>query len=144
MPPARDREAGSAVSSRSETDRSRPHEVEHRAKRTSRLGKQTDEAASSGTLPHRPLSRGWHLNPIQSTSIRLNPQTFESTAERLAGQLVFAKLDTEASPAMASRLRVQSIPTLAMFENGKEIDRVAGALPPAAFEQWLNRTARLG
>jgi thioredoxin 2 len=52
-------------------------------------------------------------------------------------QLRLAKLDTEASPAVAGRYGIRSIPTLIMFRNGQEIDRAVGALDAARLRAWL-------
>jgi thioredoxin 2 len=48
-----------------------------------------------------------------------------------------AKLDTEASPDIAGRYAIRSIPTLVMFRNGQEIDRALGALDGARLRAWL-------
>src|SRR5512142_3105449 len=53
----------------------------------------------------------------------------ERFAREQAGRLVVLKLDTEAHPEAGSRFAIQAIPTLAMFGEGKEVDRVSGALP---------------
>ena len=53
----------------------------------------------------------------------------ERFAREQAGRLVVLKLDTEASPAAGARFGSQAIPTVAVFRDGREIERVAGALP---------------
>lgn len=67
---------------------------------------------------------------------------FAGTATRFAGRATFVKLDTEANQAASAAHRVRSIPTLIVFRDGRELDRVAGALPPADFAAWLE--SRLG
>lgn len=67
---------------------------------------------------------------------------FQGTASRFAGRASFVKLNTEASPDAGAAHRVRSIPTLILFKNGREVDRVSGALGPADFAAWLE--ARLG
>jgi thioredoxin 2 len=57
--------------------------------------------------------------------------------QRLAFRL--AKLDTEASPQVAGRYGIRSIPTLILFRNGQEVDRVSGALDAARLRAWLQR-----
>jgi thioredoxin 2 len=34
---------------------------------------------------------------------------------------------------------IRSIPTLIVFHQGKEIDRLAGALPAAQLQQWIRQ-----
>jgi thioredoxin 2 len=51
---------------------------------------------------------------------------------------LFAKVDTDANPHVASRYAIRSIPTIALFKNGRLADRVSGALPAGKFDAWLN------
>ena len=62
---------------------------------------------------------------------------FAAAAQDLAGQVVFAKVDTEAARATAARFGIQSIPTLILFRNGAAVKQQAGAMPKAALVQWL-------
>lgn len=61
---------------------------------------------------------------------------FAQAAAR-GNELLFAKLDTDANPAVGTQLAIRSIPTLAVFRQGRLVQRVSGALPAAQFEQWL-------
>lgn len=54
---------------------------------------------------------------------------FETTARLLEPRVRLAKVDIDAAPAIASALRVQSVPTLVLFRGGRELDRVSGAMP---------------
>ena len=65
--------------------------------------------------------------------------TFEQYAARYVGRVRFAKVDTEAEQAIAARYQIRSIPTLALFANGREVDRVSGALPGPQLQAWLAR-----
>ena len=62
---------------------------------------------------------------------------FSQVAAEMANRAVFLKLDTEANQATAANYQIRSIPTLMIFHRGKEVARLAGALPKAQFEQWL-------
>lgn len=64
---------------------------------------------------------------------------FEQAAAELEPRARLAKVDTEAEPALASQYGIRSIPTLVIMRQGKEIARLAGALPPAHFRQWVNQ-----
>jgi len=59
---------------------------------------------------------------------------FEALAEQYRGLIRFAKVDVDASPVLASRYRVQSIPTLAFFWQGNLVDAFAGAVPEAELQ----------
>ncbi len=68
-------------------------------------------------------------------------RTFAPLIERAASEfepaLMVAKLDTEAAPAAAGRLRIQSIPTIVLFKQGRELARQSGAMPWAALSAWI-------
>lgn len=64
---------------------------------------------------------------------------FAAAAPRLEPGVRLAKLDTEANPQTAARFAIRSIPTLIAFAAGHELDRVTGALPPAALLDWARR-----
>jgi thioredoxin 2 len=53
-----------------------------------------------------------------------------------------AKLDTDAHAEIAQRYAIRSIPTLLLFEGGREVDRVSGALDAARLHAWLQRHVR--
>jgi thioredoxin-like negative regulator of GroEL len=53
----------------------------------------------------------------------------EQLAGELSGRVKVAKLNTDENPMTASRFSVRSIPTLLVLKDGKEIDRLVGALP---------------
>lgn len=50
---------------------------------------------------------------------------------------LFAKVDTDANPQLSQQLSIRTIPTLAVFRDGKLLERISGALPATQFEQWL-------
>jgi thioredoxin 2 len=64
---------------------------------------------------------------------------FSQAAGNLATRALFLKLDTEANPQTAARFQIRSIPTLMVFQRGKELGRLSGALPPQQFRQWLDQ-----
>jgi thioredoxin 1 len=53
----------------------------------------------------------------------------EQIATELEGKAKIAKLDTDANPIAASMFGVRSIPTLIIFKDGREVERVVGAVP---------------
>ena len=55
------------------------------------------------------------------------------------GKILVAKLNTQENPRTPARLGVQGIPTLILFENGREAARVSGAMPLPALERQLQR-----
>ena len=53
----------------------------------------------------------------------------DELAIELAGRLRVAKLNVDENPVTSSRFRIQSIPALLVFRNGREVDRIIGAQP---------------
>lgn len=64
---------------------------------------------------------------------------YSQMAPRYAGRARFAKVNTEAEQRLAGQYDIRSIPTLALFKGGREIDRVSGALPAQQLEAWLRQ-----
>lgn len=48
-----------------------------------------------------------------------------------------AKMDSDQYPDVAGQLRVQGLPTLVLFRDGKEITRIEGALLKEQIVQWV-------
>lgn len=53
----------------------------------------------------------------------------EQIAEEYDGRVKVARLDVDQNPGTAIRYGVRSIPTLILFKNGQEVERVIGAMP---------------
>ena len=63
---------------------------------------------------------------------------FERVSDRNE-DVVFAKVDTEAEQELAAAADIRSIPTLMVFKKGKLVFNQAGALPPAALEDLIQK-----
>lgn len=48
-------------------------------------------------------------------------------SQELAGKAAFGKLNVDENPMIASTFGIQSIPTIAIFKNGKAVDGIVGA-----------------
>jgi thioredoxin 2 len=68
---------------------------------------------------------------------RMISPVLEDLAARHAGHLKVVKVDVDANPGLAARYGAQSIPLLVVIRDGREVDRIVGALPRAALEQRL-------
>ena len=60
----------------------------------------------------------------------------DELARELSGQVLIAKLDTDRSPATGQAFRIASIPTVARFVGGVEVERLSGAMPIAALRAF--------
>jgi thioredoxin 2 len=67
---------------------------------------------------------------------RMMAPQFEQAARELKGRAVFAKVDSDASPTLSSRLAIRSIPTRVMFRQGSEVKRQSGALQAPHIVAW--------
>ena len=65
----------------------------------------------------------------------------DKVAERTAGRALILKVDTEANPELSARYGIRSIPTIMIFQGGKEVQRTAGVQPAATLEQLLEHHA---
>ncbi|MBV8955703.1 MAG: thioredoxin [Solirubrobacterales bacterium] len=68
---------------------------------------------------------------------RMISPVLEELAARHAGQLKVVKVDVDANPGLAAQFGARSIPLLVVMRQGREVDRIVGALPRAALEQRL-------
>lgn len=68
---------------------------------------------------------------------RMVAPTIEKLAQELNGKVRVGKLDVDANQLTAGRFRVQSIPSLLIFKNGQEVDRIVGVQSREAILQRL-------
>ncbi len=61
---------------------------------------------------------------------------FQQAAAQLEPQVRLLKVNTEAEQQLGARFNIRSIPTLALFRNGREIARQAGAMGAADIVRW--------
>ena len=65
----------------------------------------------------------------------------EEIAGEFAGRLQVLKLNVDHEPELAAQYRVRGIPTLILFQAGKEVNRITGALPKNELTQVLQDAA---
>ena len=68
---------------------------------------------------------------------RMMSPVIAQAARELGLQVREAKLNTESEQQAAARFGIRSIPTLAVFKDGREIKRQAGAVNYATLVDWL-------
>ena len=61
-------------------------------------------------------------------------------AARQAGHLIVVKVNTDELSDLGQRFNIRSIPTLAVFADGREVTRASGAMPAADIEAFLERS----
>ena len=73
---------------------------------------------------------------------RMFAPIFEDAAAQHS-DIVFAKVDTEAEPALAQAAQIMSIPTVMAFRDGVLVFSQPGALPAAALEDLIAQVRAL-
>ena len=65
---------------------------------------------------------------------------FEEAALAMTLQAQFVKVNTEEQQTLGAQYGIQSIPTLIVFKNGKEVDRLSGALTAGRLQSWVRQS----
>jgi thioredoxin 2 len=72
---------------------------------------------------------------------RMMAPNFVQAASRLEPGMRLAKLNTEEAQELGARYNIRSIPTLALFKNGREVARQAGAMDVGGIVAWAKAKA---
>jgi len=70
---------------------------------------------------------------------RMMAPAYERAAAEMNRRARFAKLDTEAAPAIAGRYGIRGIPTMIVFKNGAEAARTSGAMDARSIQAWVTQ-----
>ena len=65
---------------------------------------------------------------------------FEKVALSMPLQAQFVKVNTEEQQTLGGQYRIESIPTLILFKQGKEAARISGALPEERLASWVRQS----
>ena len=66
---------------------------------------------------------------------------FASAAAQLP-TVRFVKVDSDAAPMASAKYGIRSIPTLVLFRDGREIDRLSGVVAARDLVQWVTQNIR--
>ncbi len=70
---------------------------------------------------------------------RMLAPTVEAVAEKYANTGNVVKLNVDHNPSVSQRFGIKGIPTLILFKNGKEEERVVGATSEQAISRMLDK-----
>ena len=70
---------------------------------------------------------------------RMLAPTVEAVAEKYATTASVVKLNVDNNPSVSQRYGIKGIPTLILFKNGKEEERVVGATSEQAISRMLDK-----
>ncbi len=135
-----------------------PELAELRARRLEQLVRQRSAAEAADRAPPVPedltsasYAEFLRRNPHAVVDVwapwcgpcRTMAPILEGLARELSPSVRFGKLNADEEPAIAGGWNVQAIPTLLLFDGGRLVDRVVGALPAAPLRERLRRVFRL-
>ncbi len=70
---------------------------------------------------------------------RMLAPTVDAVAEKYAGNANVVKLNVDENPSVSQRYGIKGIPTLILFKNGKEEERVVGATSKEAISRMIEK-----
>ena len=68
----------------------------------------------------------------------------EKVVREAKGKVKLVKVDIDQSPEIATQMRVQSIPAVFAFVDGRPVDGFMGAVPESQVRQFVNRLSSMG
>ena len=63
----------------------------------------------------------------------------EELTKEYTGKVAFGKVNVDENPSTASKFGILSIPTIVFLKNGKEVDRIIGAVPKDYIKQKIEK-----
>jgi thioredoxin 1 len=70
---------------------------------------------------------------------RMLAPTVEAVAEKYSGNARVVKLNVDENPSVSQRYGIKGIPTLILFKDGKEEERVVGATSKEAISRMIDK-----
>ena len=75
---------------------------------------------------------------------RMLAPTVEAVAQNYEGKATVVKLNVDDNPQVSQRYGIKGIPTLILFKNGKEEERVVGATSKDAISRMIDKHVQTG
>jgi thioredoxin 1 len=75
---------------------------------------------------------------------RMLAPTVEAVAQNFQNSASVVKLNVDDNPAVSQRYGIKGIPTLILFKNGKEEERVVGATSKEAISRMIDKHIQSG
>ena len=63
----------------------------------------------------------------------------EKLSENFEEKIIFAKVNIDSAPLTAQKLRIDRIPSVILFKEGRAINGFVGLLPEEAIKEWLEK-----
>lgn len=75
---------------------------------------------------------------------RMMAPAFQQAAQSLGSGARLAKINTEDYPKVSQKNNIRGIPTMILYQGGKEVARQSGAIPAKAIEDFVRSKAKVG
>jgi thioredoxin 2 len=69
---------------------------------------------------------------------RMIAPVIEELARERAGLLKVVKVNVDIEPSLGARFNIQATPTFMLYQNGRKLNEIAGALPKRELEEWID------
>lgn len=69
---------------------------------------------------------------------RMITPILEEVSKEMGGKVKIVKINIDENPEIPAQLGVRSIPTLAMFKDGKAVSTKVGLLPKGKIVEWIS------
>ncbi len=73
---------------------------------------------------------------------RMMHPVLQELAREWKGRATVVKINSDEQPELAARFNISALPTLVLFDGGKEVHRVSGAMPLQALNAEFGRWVR--
>lgn len=67
----------------------------------------------------------------------------EKLSEEFREEIIFTKINIDSNPVVSQQFGIESIPTVALFKDGKSLDGFVGAIPEPTIREWLEKNLNL-
>ncbi len=68
---------------------------------------------------------------------RMLAPVLEQVAKSIEGKAAIGKVDIDSAQEVANRFQITSVPTMVLFKNGKEVNRLVGLRDAQAIEAFI-------
>ena len=75
---------------------------------------------------------------------RMMAPEFAKAAQALGADARLVKINTEDHPRVSAKNNIRGIPTMILYQNGREVARQSGAVPARAIEDFVRAKAWVG
>ncbi|MBK9260668.1 MAG: thioredoxin [Polyangiaceae bacterium] len=101
----------------------------------------TGPEAFSGLVSQSPLPVVVDFWASWCGPCRMMAPEFAKAAAQAAGNVVFAKVNTDEQQQIAAQFQIQGIPAFALIKNGRIAAKTSGMQPAAQLLEWIRRAS---